>query len=70
MPIWCPKCNSMLPEGTSKCPVCGTKLGGDDEEEALTRKEYMVINLYVLGIILGPIIIALLLGIICVAVWH
>jgi hypothetical protein len=60
----------MLPEGTSKCPVCGTKLGGDDEEEALTRKEYLVINLYVLGIILGPIIIALLLGIICVAVWH
>ncbi len=69
MPVWCPKCHAMLPEGTPKCTVCGTKLE-NDQEGALTRREMLALNLYVIGIALIPVIVVILLGLVCVLAWH
>jgi len=68
MPDWCPKCNAMLTEGTQVCPRCGTSLGApiSGEDAELNRKTVIWYSLYTIGIALGPIIIALCIGLLCV----
>jgi len=68
MPDWCPKCNAMLTEGTRVCPRCGTSLGSPiiDEDAELNRKTIIWYSVYTIGIALGPIIITLCIGLLCV----
>jgi hypothetical protein len=68
MPDWCPKCNAMLVEGTQVCPRCGTSLGVpiNDEDAELNRKTVIWYSLYTIGVALGPIIIILCIGLLCV----
>ncbi len=67
MPDWCPKCNAMLTEGTQVCPRCGASLGipliGEDTDT--DRKTVLWYSLYMIGAVLGPIIIILCIGLIC-----
>ena len=67
MPDWCSKCNAMLTEGTRVCPRCGTSLGSSifDEDAELNRKTIIWYSLYTIGIALGPIIITLCIGLLC-----
>ena len=76
MPIWCPKCNSMLADGTEKCPVCGEKLKtekkkitpGMIDDPDFDKKDFVYTTLYILMIGILPIVIALILGMILVLV--
>lgn len=68
MPDWCPKCHAMLTEGTQECPRCGASLGATltDDDAKLNRKTVIWYSLYTIGVALGPIIIILCIGILCV----
>jgi uncharacterized membrane protein YvbJ len=68
MPIWCPNCNAMLPEGTQECPRCGHKLGGalPEAEEEVNRKDIFWYSAFTIGILLIMIIIVVAIGLICV----
>jgi len=67
MPDWCPKCNAMLTEGTQVCPRCGTSLAAPltDGEVELNRTTVIWYSLYTIGAVLGPIIIFLCIGVLC-----
>jgi len=62
---WCPKCNAMLSPGLEKCPVCGKRLKKASSSEFTTRDIFWF-TLYVLGIAMIPILIAIAIGVICV----
>jgi hypothetical protein len=83
MPIWCPKCNAMLPAGLETCPACGARLppenprprqaGPDGEAEdapPLARTETAWITGYLLAFLLIPLVIMLVLGLLCVLVFN
>jgi uncharacterized membrane protein YvbJ len=68
MPIWCPNCDAMLPEGQEECPRCGEPLtrsgkGGDAADE---RKAIFWLSAYTIGIVLIPIIAGVVIGLICI----
>lgn len=70
MPVWCPKCNAMLPEGLEACPRCGARLGKaidptTDEIEP-NRSDIFWLSAYTIGIVLIPILIGLAIGLICI----
>ncbi len=65
MPVWCPKCNAILPDGTKKCPVCGAKISGSNNPSELSREETRAIFIYIMGIAAIPIVIGILLALIC-----
>lgn len=68
MPIWCPECHAMLPEGTQECPRCGTRLEDEQPEEHsdFSRSDFFWYSTYTIGIVLIPIIIAVVIGLICI----
>ncbi len=68
MPLWCPECHAMLPEGTQKCPRCGARLdlGESEEQSDFSRSDFFWYSAYTIGIVLIPIIIAVLIGLICI----
>jgi rRNA maturation protein Nop10 len=65
MPVWCPQCNAMLPEGLEECPRCGTSLGTADQPN-FSRADFFSYSLYAIGIALIPVVIAVIIGIICI----
>ena len=71
MPVWCPSCNAMLPDGTEECPRCGTKIdGGQSEgEEDFSREDLVWYSAYSIGIVIIPIIIAVVIGLICILIF-
>ena len=77
MPIWCPKCNSMISEGAEKCPVCGARLPQPAQDAPSgtgapagppSRSEIATITAYLLSVLLIPVIVLVILGLICVVV--
>ena len=66
MPVWCPNCHAMLPEGLAECPKCGTRLGSPDEEGEIGRKDIFWMSAYTIGIVLIPIVVILIVGLICI----
>ena len=66
MPVWCPNCHAMLPEGIEECPKCGARLGSPEEEGKIGRSEIFWMSAYSIGIALIPIIIVLIIGLICI----
>jgi uncharacterized paraquat-inducible protein A len=68
MPEWCPQCNAMLPPGSKECPRCGAKLDGEGEQD-VGNKEVFWLSAYTIGIVLIPLIIGLVIGLICIAVF-
>jgi hypothetical protein len=74
MPVWCPKCNSMLAEGLEKCPVCGARLpalvkdppgGAGEPASPPSRSETITITAYLLSVLLIPVIVLVIIGLIC-----
>ena len=70
MPIWCPKCNAMLPEGLEECPRCGVRLGPSEKEEGISRRDVAWLSAYTIGILLIPVVIGLILALICIFVFN
>lgn len=68
MPIWCPNCNAMLPEGTQTCPRCGHEFGGvhPENEEKVNRKDIFWYSAFTIGILLFMIVIVVAIGLVCV----
>ena len=64
---WCPRCHAMLSPGVEKCPSCGKRIkkGGDS---LFTARDVFWFTLYLLGIAMIPILIAIAIGVICVLV--
>jgi hypothetical protein len=54
----------MLPADVVKCPVCGKHLGKNPGEDS-SSKEIMSFSLYIIGIALIPLAIAMLIGLVC-----
>lgn len=67
MPVWCPKCHGMLPEGLEKCPRCGARLGKPKAqgEEEFTGADMFWYSAYTIGVVLIPIIIAAGIVLLC-----
>lgn len=63
MPVWCPKCRAMLPEGQKKCPVCGAKLPA---EGSFSCSEILIFSLYIMGVTVVPLLIVFGIGFLCV----
>ncbi len=69
MPVWCPKCNAMLAEGTSTCPRCGAKLPqAPQDPNALTPQEWKAVLWEAYKFALLPVALAVLLGLACLIV--
>ena len=68
MPIWCPNCNAMLPEGLEECPRCGAQLSssGKGGEADNDRSLIFWLSAYTIGIVLIPIIAGVVIGLICI----
>lgn len=68
MPIWCPNCHAMLPEGLAECPRCGTQLSpsGKGGEAGSERAAIFWFSLYTIAIVLIPIIVGVVIGLICI----
>jgi hypothetical protein len=71
MPVWCPNCSAMLPDGTAECPRCGAiiGLGKSEDEENFSRGDLAWYSAYTIGIVLIPILIALAIGLICILIF-
>lgn len=66
MPVWCPKCHAMLPDGLEKCPRCAAKLPkAPANPNSFTSREILLLTLETFKIILLPIVIALAGGLLC-----
>lgn len=66
MPVWCPKCHAMLPDGVEKCPRCAAKLPkASTDPNSFTNREIFLLTLEVFKIILLPIVLALVAGALC-----
>ena len=71
MPVWCPDCKAMLPDGTKECPVCGSQIGGASEDKPeFERSEYVSVTLYLVGIALIPILLIIVISVLCVVFAH
>ena len=66
MPVWCPQCHAMLPEGSVECPRCGAQLGTSEDQEGFSRSDIALFSAYTIGIIIIPLVISVAIGLICV----
>ena len=66
MPVWCPQCHAMLPEGSAECPRCGANLETSEEQGEFSRSDIAWFSAYTIGILLIPLIIGLVIGLICI----
>jgi hypothetical protein len=55
----------MLAPGLDKCPICGAKLGKKAENQ-YTGRDIFWLSAYIIGIALIPLLVAIVIGIICV----
>ena len=69
MPVWCPKCNAMLPEGLGECPRCGARLSSTEKEGKISRSDVAWLSAYTIGILLIPLIVGLAIGLVCILVF-
>lgn len=66
MPVWCPDCHAMLPEGLNECPKCGARLGDSNEEGKIGRSDIFWMSAYTIGIALIPIVVVLIISLLCI----
>lgn len=60
----------MLPEGTTVCPRCGARLHPQQNgEEEASREDIFWYSTYMIGVVLIPILIAVVIGVICVLIF-
>lgn len=60
----------MLPEGTAVCPRCGTRLNAQQNgEEEASREDVFWYSAYIIGVVLIPILIAVVIGVICILIF-
>ena len=64
---WCPRCHAMLSPGVEKCPACGKRIKRGSDS-MFTARDVFWFTLYLLGIAMIPILIAIAIGVICVLV--
>jgi hypothetical protein len=77
MPDWCPKCHAMLPPDLENCPSCGARLGRSgkpsvaslDSTEgtpSIGGRDIAWLSLYIIGIAAIPLLLAVVIGVICI----
>ena len=69
MPVWCPQCHAMLPEGSEECPRCGAHLGTSDHEDGFSRSDVAWFSAFTIGILVIPLIIGVAIALICIFVF-
>ena len=69
MPVWCPNCNAMLPEGSEQCPRCGARLATAEKEGEIGAGDVAWISAYTIGILLIPLVLGLLIGLACILIF-
>lgn len=62
---WCPKCHTMLPPGTKKCPYCGARIRSKPNPDKYTGKDIAWISLYIFGVAMIPIAVIAVISILC-----
>ncbi len=66
---WCSKCRAMLPPGSNRCPRCRQKIRSSSKIETdITPQDILKLSVYVLGIVLIPVVLAIGLGAVCTLV--
>jgi hypothetical protein len=70
MPVWCPNCHAMLPEGLEECPKCGTHLGNPEEEAKIGRSDIFWMSAYIIGIALILLVVLLVVVLSCILVFN
>lgn len=65
MPVWCPDCHAMLPEGLAECPRCGTPLG-DVGQPAVGGREMFWYSVITIGFVLVALLVPVAIGLLCV----
>jgi len=60
----CSKCRTMLPSGVRRCPTCGAAVNSELGPRDTTRVIFWY-SVYILGIAMIPILVAILIGIVC-----
>lgn len=65
MPVWCPECHAMLPDGTQECPRCGALIPAPESDDAFNRSDIAWFSAYTIAMIAIPIIIGVGIGLLC-----
>ncbi len=66
MPVWCPKCGAMLPDGLAICPRCGAQVSKPSAGKTeLGTREIAQLTFDILRILLIPVIVILTISFLC-----
>lgn len=65
MPVWCPECHAMLPDGTQECPRCGAQIQSPDAGDEFSRSDIAWFSAYTIAMVAIPIIIGVGIGLLC-----
>lgn len=65
MPVWCPECNAMLPDGAHECPRCGAKIEDLESDDSFSSSDIAWFSAYTIAIIAIPILIGVGIGLLC-----
>ena len=71
MPVWCPNCHAMLPEGVEKCPRCGAPIKASqaelaaDGEADVEPSDVAWYSGYTIAMILIPLLLVVGIGLLC-----
>ena len=67
MPEFCPKCGTMVADGTERCPACGARIHSHvmDEQTGFTRADFFHYSLVAILFALGIVAVPVVLGAVC-----
>lgn len=65
MPVWCPECHAMLPDGSQECPRCGAQIREPETEDTFSRSDIAWFSAYTIAMVAIPIIIGVGIGLLC-----
>ena len=67
MPEFCPKCGSMVPDGTERCPVCGARIQPRmlDKKKGFSLADWFNYSWVTIVIVLVAILVPVAIGLLC-----
>ena len=67
MPEFCPKCGTMVADGTERCPACGARIHPRvmDERTGFTWVDFFHYSLVPILFVLGIVAVPVVLGLVC-----
>ena len=71
MPEFCPKCGTMVADGTERCPACGSRIQPRvmDKKTGFTWADFLNYSLVTFLFALVALLIPLLIGFLCFGLW-